>query len=166
MPKKRKTKSANARVKPARLLPYAPYEDSRSNAHIRLSSFPRDVQVKVKKSGIPGAGRGLFAMEDIRPGQHIGYYTGLLFTPEEHEPYNKTYTIALSSKLYLDGYHLKCPVVFANDCLPQNEKKGCYVNSVFVVSPKTQTARLKAVYEIDAGAEIFVSYGSEYWEFH
>jgi hypothetical protein len=41
--------------------------------------------VEIRKSGIPGAGMGMFAKQPISSGKDLGYYRGEALTPGEFE---------------------------------------------------------------------------------
>lgn len=116
---------------------------------------------EVKTSSVPGIGKGLFAKVRIRAEDHIGDYTGEVLTDEEF--YAK-------KKYYLSDYN----VWVCKDCWIWGEgKKANYVrfinhsedpNAELVTSTRWKKARVRAVKAIAPGEEIFMSYGSDYWE--
>ncbi len=120
----------------------------------------------VKKSTLPGAGKGLFTKVLIPKGTRIIEYKGEVVTWKEVEKMaddRNGYVFYFNSKYCLDAWKTdKSIAQYANDAkgitrLPEvknnceyvTEKKRCYIESV------------KA---IPAGSEIFVGYGAEYWQ--
>ena len=58
---------------------------------------------EVRKSSIPGAGLGLFAIKVINPGQRITKYSGRPISHAEAEASNSSYILHVNSKMCLDA---------------------------------------------------------------
>lgn len=121
----------------------------------------------VKDSLIPNAGKGLFfcplsdhPQQTIEAGTAICYYTG------HHHNYrsaqhlsDRSYLMCINGNSLVDAG--PCPSVkarYIND--PLNEK---FVNCKFVPDPKHVRCIIVATRRIDAGEELFASYGDGYW---
>ena len=119
-------------------------------------------RITIKTSIIPGSGLGLFAEENIKPGQPIVKVTGPRYTEEE------------ALKLEMNGYLLDAadnsgeaidvegPARYANDAFGITRLPGLANNSAFILY-EDGTMWLEATRNIKAGNEIFVSYGRTYW---
>lgn len=122
-------------------------------------------QLEVKTSTIPNAGRGLFAKQTFKYGDHIVDYTGEVLTKEQLDArYGEglaPYALELKKGLYVDAANESLSSLgrFANDVRGTKKK----TNARFSYSSKKQTARLVATRIIHPGDEIFVSYGAGYW---
>jgi hypothetical protein len=102
----------------------------------------------LKKSQIPGAGKGLFTRIDISKGQLIVEYKGklVLWKDVKHE----------------DGYNLKSFGRYANDARGFSKITGLKNNSEYVV--KRNKCYLSAIRKIHKGEEILIPYGKAYWD--
>ena len=113
----------------------------------------------IRSSTIPLGGKGLFAAEDIREEDTIGYYTGEIITGDELE----------------DGVYAESPYILwvANNHVIVGEgPRSNYTryinhskrpNAFLVVSTRWKTARFEAIKRIRPGEEIFFDYGEDYW---
>lgn len=119
----------------------------------------------IKRSKIPKAGKGLFTTVDIEKGTFIVEYKGRLTTWKKIQQgkgfngymyyINRNHVIdAKPYKKYLGRY--------ANDAHGLTRLKGVRNNSTYTVIDNK--VFIKAVKNITAGEEIFVSYGKEYWD--
>src|SRR3982750_279430 len=68
------------------------------------------------------------------------------------------YCLQISHSLFIDAALFRGAGASANA-----SRKGIRANARFVVNPRTGSARLETSRPIQAGGEIFVSYGPEYW---
>lgn len=110
---------------------------------------------------MPGAGKGLFATEDIKAGEHIGFYTGKVLN--DYQANRKPYVDSLYLVYVCKDYWINGEGRLANYTRYINHAcKKC--NSRLVTSTRWKTARIEAVRPIKAGEEIFFDYGDEYWE--
>jgi SET domain-containing protein len=133
----------------------------------------------VKNSTIPNIGKGLFAKKNIKCGEIIVKYTGIVKKPGQKSSSNR------SNIMFLDGYHLDCPescrASFANDPIKFTHKRrklmeslksdkpfydiydNCRVNAEIYLDNEKHRAFLIAQTEIKKDEEIFTHYGFPYW---
>lgn len=122
--------------------------------------------VQVKKSQLPEAGQGLYAIQVIEKKQFICEYKG---SKLKYPPLNEThldYIVYCERDLYVDATdYLDSLGRYANDLLPQDKKQFPYlrINARFCYNNRTKTMKLMAIRNIEKGEEIFVSYGPAYW---
>lgn len=121
----------------------------------------------VKKSTIPGSGKGLFTKRDIKKGERIIEYLGEIVTEAELDRRAEKdiygYAFYISKKKCIDAYYTPNELArYANDAKGLNKIKGITNNCCYVVYKSS--GWIKAEKNIKAGAEIFVSYGAEYWK--
>ncbi len=121
---------------------------------------------KVKKSTIPGAGKGLFTLCDIKKGELILEYLGEIITEAEcdkrAEKDEYGYIFYISKKKCVDAFNTPEALArYANDANGLTKIKGIRNNCCYEVSK--QRGWIKAEKNIKAGEEIFVRYGAEYW---
>jgi uncharacterized protein len=122
--------------------------------------------LKVKKSTLPGAGKGLFTLKDIKKGQIVCEYEGEKITWDEAIKRNDKnkggYVYYISDKVCIDAWNAKKTFGrYANDAAGLNRVKGLRNNSVYY--EVKNRVYIKATRNIKAGSEIFVSYGRSYW---
>lgn len=122
--------------------------------------------LKVKKSTLPGAGKGLFTLNDIKKGQIVCEYEGEQITWAETEKRNEKgiggYVYYISQKVCIDAWHYKKTFGrYANDAAGLTRIQGVRNNSVY--HEVKNKVYIKATRNIAAGSEIFVSYGRGYW---
>lgn len=118
----------------------------------------------VKKSTIPGAGKGLFTKVDIEKGTRIVEYKGRITTWKEVEwDSDNKYIYTINPKHVIDARRtLKALARYANDAKGLTKIKGVNNNCVYVNDGLK--AYIESVKDIPSGAEIFVAYGKEYWD--
>ncbi|CAD7925088.1 unnamed protein product [Amoebophrya sp. A120] len=131
-----------------------------------------DPRLLVAPSRITAAGNGLFAVEKIPRDTAIVKYTGtLLSTAEAFRLDDKTYLMRLGLGKYVDGNparstdtnpdkreHVQSLACYLNDARPYN----CY----FVKRPEDGWADVVTLRDVEAGEELYVSYGKLYWTGH
>lgn len=122
--------------------------------------------LKIKKSTLPGAGKGLFTLKDIRKGQLVCKYDGERITWKEAIERNDHgkggYVYYINAKNCIDAYHSRNTFGrYANDAAGVGRIKGFRNNSTYDVVKNE--VFIRATGNIKAGSEIFVSYGSSYW---
>lgn len=120
----------------------------------------------IKKSNIPGAGKGLFTDTPIKKGKRILEYTGEIITYKEYGERVKQdrygYLFYISKSRCIDAYN--CPESlgrYSNDAkgitgvpgLSNNAKYEIRGNKCYIISFRS----------IPADAEILTGYGAEYW---
>jgi hypothetical protein len=120
----------------------------------------------VKKSLIPGAGKGLFTKTDIKKGTRIVEYKGQVVTWKEVEKMaddRNGYVFFFTNKYCVDAWKTKKSVAqYANDAKGITRIDGLKNNCEYVTVKKR--CFVEAVKDIPAGSEIFVGYGAEYWQ--
>ncbi|MBN8696298.1 MAG: SET domain-containing protein [Bacteroidetes bacterium] len=121
----------------------------------------------VKKSTLPGAGKGLFTKRDIKKGERIIEYLGEIITEKELDKRAEKdiygYAMFISKKKCIDAYFTPNELArYANDAKGLSKVKGLNNNASYEVW--RNRGWIKAEKDIPAGSEIFVSYGAEYWK--
>ena len=137
--------------------------------HMCWSHATRDLGIRVRKSGIPSAGRGLFV---ARPGGlmkgHSIPYTGdelELHTDED----GGAYVLELKKGLGIDAARQNSGLGrWIND--PRGAKavngRRRVHNCVFVISDANRRiASIRTIRAVKQGTELLVRYGSEYWSY-
>jgi SET domain-containing protein len=112
----------------------------------------------VKKSRIPGAGRGLFARKLIPSGSRIGYYNGVIVSRAESSMsgFDRTYLIEdLEGNLH-DGRQMGNKMRWIND-----PRSRFLINCEFRMVD-TKKIAVYAVRDIKEGEEILIDYGENY----
>jgi SET domain-containing protein len=125
--------------------------------------------LKVKKSKIPGAGKGLFTKKRIKKGEVIVEYKGEKLTWAQclrrYKNGNKPmhYVFCVSPKNSIDAG--PCPnelARYANDANPDLKINGLKNNSEYqIIRRKPYIVATKS---IPPDSEILVDYGDDYWE--
>jgi SET domain-containing protein len=121
--------------------------------------------VEVKKSILPGAGKGLFAKKFIPKGTRIVEYKGKITTWKEvnDNDGNNGYIYYVKRHHVIDASrHTSSLARYANDARGLQRVKGISNNSEYVEDGLKVYIESKK--DIIAGAEILVEYGKEYWE--
>jgi SET domain-containing protein len=122
-------------------------------------------QLVVKRSSLPGAGKGLFTKKPIPKGTRIVEYKGRVTSWKDADHRNG----ANGYIYYVKRYHVidalpyrKALGRFANDARGMNRVKGITNNSQYVEDGLK--VYIESTKDIPANAEIFVGYGKEYWD--
>ena len=120
--------------------------------------------LQIKRSLIPGAGMGLFTTVFIPKGTRIVEYKGKMTTWKEVEhDYKNGYIYSIDPKHVIDAKTYKKALGrYANDARGLVTTNGLINNSRYTVDGLK--VFIEATKNIQAGSEIFVSYGKEYWE--
>jgi SET domain-containing protein len=123
-------------------------------------------KVIVKKSTLPGAGKGLFTKVFVPKGTRIVEYKGQIVTWKEVAKMaddRNGYVFFFNNKHCIDAWKTKKGVAhFANDARGIVRVEGVKNNSEYVTEKKR--CYIEASKDIPAGAEILVGYGAEYWQ--
>lgn len=119
----------------------------------------------VKKSTLPGAGKGLFTKVPIPRGTRIVEYKGAVSKwnelGEEETDNGYLYYISRSHVINARPF-VKYLGRYANDARGLQRVKGIRNNAQYVVDKKK--VYIESVHPIPAGGEILVAYGKEYWQ--
>ncbi len=118
----------------------------------------------VRKSNLPGAGKGLFTKVDIRRGERIVEYKGRRQPWKEvkHEDGYNGYLLRLDRSTAINALPYKKALGrFANDASGLSRKKGLVNNATYNIYG--DRCFIEATRTIAAGGEILVSYGREFW---
>ena len=122
-------------------------------------------QLVVKKSLLPGAGKGLFTKILIPKGTRIVEYKGRITTWKEisADENENLYIYYVKRHHVIDAFPVKTALArYANDAKGLKKVKGLTNNAAYVEDGLK--VYIESTKDIPAGAEIFVSYGKEYWE--
>ncbi|MFZ6000580.1 MAG: SET domain-containing protein [Bacteroidota bacterium] len=124
-----------------------------------------DKHLYIKKSTLPGAGRGLFTKVLIPKGTRITEYKGEIVTWKEVEKMaddRNGYVFFFNNKYCVDAWKTKKGVAhYANDANGIVRVPGVKNNSEYVTEKKR--CYIEASRDIPARSEILVGYGGEYW---
>ncbi|WP_018612068.1 SET domain-containing protein [Segetibacter koreensis] len=120
-------------------------------------------QLEVKESNIPGAGKGLFTNKFIPKGARIVEYKGRIRTWKEvqHDDFNYYIFFVAENHIIDASRHKKSFGRYINDAKGLQKINGLHNNAEFVIDGLK--VFVQATKNIAAGAEIFVSYGKDYW---
>lgn len=120
--------------------------------------------LKVKRSSLPGTGKGLYTTVAIPKGTIITEYKGIITTWEnaDHDDGKNLYIYYVSRNHVINANKSKEGVAqYVNDAKGPTRVKGITNNTEYVVKKKRVFVVAKK--NIEAGAELFVSYGEDYW---
>lgn len=121
-------------------------------------------QLLIKKSKIPGAGKGLFTKKFIPKGTRIVEYKGRITTWKNvlnGKKFN-AYVYYINRNHVIDAMRRKSAFArYANDANGIT-KNGLLNNTRYIL--ENRRVFLHSKRDIQAGEEILVSYGNEYWQ--
>jgi hypothetical protein len=150
---------------------------SKPYCHVHL---PAIKGVKVTKSKLPGAGKGLFAARDFKRAEAIAEYTGKKLTDEQFDrKYGRDgqgdYSLYLGGGITLDSdrpdyglarYANMCFIKYPPGCkkgkCKKKGKRTCVNNARFHYSRRYDRVLLRACTPIARGQEVYASYGPDY----
>ena len=119
----------------------------------------------VKRSKLPGSGKGLFTKSDIRKNTKIAEYKGKITTWDkaDHDDGKNAYIYYVNKNHVIDAKNNKISLAhYANDADGLKKLKSIVNNSTYAVEDKK--VFIKALTDIPAGSEILVGYGKDYWK--
>ena len=122
-------------------------------------------QLVVKRSTIPGSGKGLFTKKFIPKGTRIVEYKGKITTWKEvkHENGSNGYIYYITKNHVIDArLYVKALGRYANDARGLQRKKGITNNAVY--TEDNMKVYIESTKDILPNSEILVSYGKEYWD--
>jgi len=125
----------------------------------------KGIRLVVKRSSLPGAGKGLFTKSLIPAGTRIVEYKGRITTWKEV----KTSEVENNYIFYVNRNHVinaepykKALGRYANDARGLRKIKGVRNNSIYAIDK--DKVFIEATRDIFPGEEIFVDYGKDYWD--
>jgi len=122
-------------------------------------------QLYIRKSTLPGSGKGLFTKKFIPKGTRIVEYKGEILTWKEVQKLaddRNGYVFYVNSKHCIDAFNYKKALGrYANDAKGLSKVEGVKTNAEYIVDDKR--CFIKAIKDIPARSEIFVEYGADYW---
>jgi len=122
-------------------------------------------QLYVKKSALPGAGKGLFTKKPIPKGTRIVEYKGKRSTWKDvkDDDGKNGYIFYINRKHVIDALPKKNALArYANDARGLVRIKGLLNNADYIVDGLK--AYIESKKKIPAGGEILVDYGADYWK--
>lgn len=122
-------------------------------------------QLRVKRSQLPNAGKGLYTTKAIPKGTRIVEYKGrrTKWKDVQDEDGRNGYIFYINRNHVIDALPTKKALArYANDARGLVRIKGLTNNSDYIVDGLK--AYIESRREIPAGAEIFVDYGKDYWK--
>lgn len=122
--------------------------------------------LKVKRSTLPGSGKGLFTRRDIRKGERVVEYLGETISDRECNRRAQEdkigYVLWINRNTCIDAYHHPEALArYANDAKGLVRVNGIRNNAEYDI--EDGRGYIVASRHIKAGSEILVSYGAEYW---
>ena len=121
--------------------------------------------LRVKRSALPNAGKGLFTTKPIAKGTRIAEYKGRITTWKDvdHKAGTNPYIFYVKRNHVIDARpYKKAKARFANDARGLKKIKDIVNNASYVEDGLR--VFIEARRDIPAGAEILVDYGKEYWD--
>ncbi len=119
-----------------------------------------------KESQLPNAGNGLYTSIDIFKDEVISIFKGEVLTDKEAARRAKIhadgYFINMLDGSIMDSKHVFCFAKYANDS--QGLKKTSFAYNAEINLDDEERVCLVALKKINAGEEIFCSYGKKYWQ--
>ena len=122
-------------------------------------------QLFIKESTLPNAGMGLFTKKPIPKGTRIIEYTGQRTTWKDvkDDDGKNGYIFYVKRYHVIDALPTKKPLArYANDARGLTRIKGVTNNCDYIT--KGLKAYIESKKNIEAGSEIFVDYGPDYWK--
>lgn len=121
----------------------------------------------IKKSKLPGAGKGLYTTKAIRKESKVIQYRGEIIGYKEYRRRARKekdhYLFYLRRELCIDALNTpQYKARYANDAAGITRVKGLRNNSDYVIFD--DTCFIVASRNIKAGEEIFVNYTKPYWD--
>ncbi len=123
--------------------------------------------LKVKRSQLTGAGKGLYTTSAIKKKSKIIEYKGEIIDWKEYEKRVKEdrdgYLFFINKKRCIDAFDTPEHLArYANDAAGLSRVKGLRNNACYEISG--DQCFIVATRDIEAGEEILVSYTKEYWD--
>lgn len=125
----------------------------------------KDKYLFIKKSQIPIAGKGLYTNKSISKGSQITEYKGIVASWDDTDQRNgkNRYLLYIDKKTVINAHSaLDTFGRYANDAKGPRKVEGLKNNSEYITHGKRVFITAKR--NIEAGEEIFVGYGKDYWD--
>ena len=114
----------------------------------------RDLHLRIKRSGIPGAGKGLWwTGANLGRNARVTKYTGDISMDPEQEHGGSKYVVGLSKSVTLAAGRM------IND--PRGS--GFKANTKFAIDNRNRTVRIVTTRPVKKNTEFFLPYGPAYW---
>jgi hypothetical protein len=121
----------------------------------------RDLNLRVKRSGILDGGKGLFAAnKDYRNKMHVTDYTGDLSTDPDVDHGGSKYVVGISHDVTLDAARSDTAL---GRMINDPKGSGHPPNTRFAIDTRRRKVRIYATRPVLAGKEFFLPYGKSYW---
>jgi uncharacterized protein len=119
--------------------------------------------LRVRRSKLPKAGKGLFTTKVIAKGERIVEYKGKIekWKDVKYEDATNGYLLHINNQTVIDGRPSKTFGRYANDAHGFTRVQGLRNNSEYVTEGRR--CFIEATRNIAKGDEIFVGYGRAYW---
>jgi hypothetical protein len=125
----------------------------------------------LKKSLIPGAGKGLFVKNEIKKGEIVCEYEGEIVPwsvcEKRAEEGHEGYAFFITKNRCVDAYFTKESMArYANDAKGIGRVEGLKNNSQYEIKTRQGEKRvfIVATRTIKANDEVLVDYGKDYWK--
>nr|QQV29432.1 hypothetical protein K-LCC10_0177 [Kaumoebavirus] len=135
--------------------------------------FEGEYEFVLKQSTIPGAGLGLFSLQDICRGTIIGKYEGRLYSENKiFSSIAQTYTYTNRFNEHIMPDLNKCPFAYINDIVdvPVSlmfveiiNRRNLECNLEWREDPHSHFPNILVTVDVQKGDELFISYGDGYW---
>ncbi|MBK6731906.1 MAG: SET domain-containing protein [Bacteroidetes bacterium] len=134
-------------------------------AELNPIEIPESDYLFIQDSGISNAGKGLFTAITIYKAEIIAKFEGEILNAEESALRKASgednYFMMLPDGKILDCMHTTCFAKYANDATGLGVTQ--FKNNAVILADETNAICLVAIRKIQAGEEIFCSYGARYW---
>ena len=125
----------------------------------------------LKKSLIPGAGKGLFVKNDFKKGEIVCEYEGEIVPwsvcEKRAEEGHEGYAFFINKNRCIDAYYTKDAIGrYANDAKGIGRIEGLRNNAQYEIKTRQGEKRvfIVATRTIKANDEVLVDYGKDYWK--
>jgi SET domain-containing protein len=125
----------------------------------------------LKKSLIPGAGKGLFVKNEIKKGEIVCEYEGEIVPwsvcEKRAEQGHEGYAFFITKNRCVDAYFTKEAIArYANDAKGIGRVEGLKNNTQYEIKTRQGEKRvfIVAIKNIKPNDEVLVDYGKEYWK--
>jgi len=120
----------------------------------------RDLGLRIKQSGIVGAGKGLWTSDPRKTNERITKYTGDISMDSDQEHGGSKYVLQLSKSVSLDAARTDTA---AGRMINDPRGSGFQKNTKFVLDNRARTVRIVATRPLKSNTELFLPYGDKYW---